>query len=250
MKLDIEQFKIQLLEVLIELSKAKNNKIPPRIPEEEGILDMEEMSIEDLSLQFKKRMKEYENFAKFFLSELGLKNASKVLEIGPGPAWITIVLAQENPSLKITGLEISEDMIKVARKNVKEAGIKGCIEFIQGSVSDMNEIPDNSYDAVITHDSLHHWEKPKDAFNEINRVLKENGVFCIADGRRDIGFGAKIIFKIARLFIGKQMSFWWKSSINASYTPEEVRTMLDQTALKGKYEIKMDLFDITIHNKL
>jgi len=35
----------------------------------------------------------------------------------------------------------------------------------------------------------------------------------------------------------------------AGNTPSEVKEMLDQTDLKGKYEIKADLFDITIHNK-
>jgi len=35
----------------------------------------------------------------------------------------------------------------------------------------------------------------------------------------------------------------------AGYIPSEVKDMLDKTDLKGKYEIKADLFDIIIHNK-
>ena len=85
-------------------------------------------------------------------------------------------------------------------------------------------------------------------FRTLLRV-KDEGVFCIGDGRRDIGLGAKIIFNIAKLFISKQMSYYWGTSIMASYTPSEVAEMLDLTNLTGKYEIKADLFDIIIYNK-
>ena len=73
---------------------------------------------------------------------------------------------------------------------------------------------------------------------------------CIGDGRRDIGIGAKMIFQIAKLFISKNMSYYWGTSIGAGYTAGEVRQMLDNTELKDKYEISVDLFDITIHNQL
>ena len=114
----------------------------------------------------------------------------------------------------------------------------------------MSMFEDQSFDAVISHDSLHHWEKPLQVFNEIARVIKPNGILCIGDGRRDLGLGAKIIFKLAKLFISKQISYYWGTSIMAGYTPIEVNDMLDKTDLKGKYEIKADLFDIVIHNKL
>ncbi len=194
-------------------------------------------------------MKEYKNFVEFILKDLKLKDYSKVLEIGPGPAWISIVLVKENPTISLTGLEISKDMIRIANQNVIDENVGNNIEFINGNANDMSMFEDKSFDAVITHDSLHHWEVPILIFNEIARVLKLNGVLCIGDGRRDLGIGAKIIFKIVKQFIPKQMSYYWKTSIMAGYTPTEVQDILDQTDLKGKYEIKTDLFEITIHNK-
>jgi ubiquinone/menaquinone biosynthesis C-methylase UbiE len=230
-------------------SKSKK-KLPPRIPEGESIEDQEELPIEELNKQFKRRMKEYKGFVKFIVEKLRLKENSRVLEIGPGPAWISIILVKERPDVQLTGLEISEDMIRIAEQNVNDENVDDRISFIQGNANNMSMLDDNSFDAVITHDSLHHWEAPLTIFNEISRVLKEDGIFCIGDGRRDIRLGAKLIFNIAKLFMPKQISFYWGTSIMAGYTPEEAKVMLDQTDLKGKYEITEDLFDIIIHNRI
>jgi ubiquinone/menaquinone biosynthesis C-methylase UbiE len=228
---------------------SKSKRLKPRIPEGEAILDQPEFTMEELSESFKKRMREYRHFVKFLINELNIKDYSKILEIGPGPGWITIILAQANPTLKITGLEISEDMIRVANENKKNEGVSDQIEFIRGDAKNMAQIKDDAFDVVISHDSLHHWEHVIEVFNEIHRVLKVNGVFCIKDGRRDIGFPAKIIFYLAKLFISKTMSYYWKTSILAGYTPEELTQILNQTKLKNQYELKSDLFDLLIHNK-
>ena len=231
------------------MSKPKSRKIPPRVPEGESIEDHEEMSMEELNKEFKKRMREYKHFAEFILDDLNLKDYSRVLEIGPGPAWISIIIVKKNPTIQLTGLEISKDMIRVANQNVKDEKVEDNIKFFNGNAKNMTMFEDQFFDAVIAHDSLHHWEEPLQIFNEIARVLKNDGVLCIGDGRRDISIGAKIIFNLAKLFISKQISYYWKTSIIAGYTPSEVRDMLDQTDLKGRYEIKADLFDIVIHNK-
>ncbi|MFW9988440.1 MAG: class I SAM-dependent methyltransferase [Candidatus Odinarchaeota archaeon] len=224
-------------------------KIQPRIPEGESIDDEPEMTIEVLNEEFKKRMREYRNFVDFILNDLKLKNYSKVLEIGPGPAWISIILVKKNPTIHLTGLEVSRDMIRIAKQNIKDENLDANLKFIKGNAKDMSMLENNSFDAVISHDSLHHWEDPIAVFNEISRVLKDNGVLCIGDGRRDIGLGAKIIFQIAKLFISKKISYYWKTSIMAGYTASELKELLNQTDLKGKYNIKTELFDITVYNK-
>ena len=233
---------------MIKMRKNKK-KVPPRIPEGEAIEEHEEMTMEELNLEFKKRMREYRKYAQFILKDLNLKRNSKILEIGSGPAWISIILVKEDPTIHLTGLEISKDMIRIATKNIQDENVEDNISFIEGNAKDMSFLESNSFDAIISHDSFHHWEDPLKVFNEIARLLKNGGVLCISDGRRDIGIGAKIIMQIAKLFISKQMSYYWKTSIMAGYTPSEIKEMLDKTDLRDKYEIKSDILDITIHNK-
>ena len=52
-----------------------------------------------------------------------------------------------------------------------------------------------------------------------------------------------------KLRIPKEISYYWKTSINAGYTPEEINEILDNTDLKDKYEVKPNLFDLLIFNK-
>ena len=226
-----------------------SKSIPPRVPEGEAMDNQEEFSLEQINKEFKKRMREYIHFVDFIINELHLKSHSRVLEVGPGPAWISIILVKKCPNTDLTGLEISKDMIQIAEQNALNEGLKDKIHFIHGNANDMSIFKDNYFDAVISHDSLHHWEKPIMVLNEIARVIKTDGVLCLGDGRRDIGFSAKLIFNVLKLFLSKKMSYYWKSSIMAGYTPEEARAMLNQTDLKGKCEIIADLFDITIYKK-
>ena len=228
---------------------SKSKKLPARVPEGEAIDDIPELSMDELSESFKRRMKEYKQFVDLIINKLKLRNHLRVLEIGPGPGWITILLAQRDPTLEIIGLEISQDMIRVANKNKQEEGVEENIKYIHGTAENMSLFEENSFDAVISHDSLHHWDYPSKIFNEIARVLKNDGILCIEDGRRDIGVGAKIIFKLAKLFISKTMSYYWKTSIMASYTPEEARNLIDETDLRNRYDVSADLFDLTITSK-
>ncbi len=206
---------------------SKSKKIKPRVPEGEAIVDQPELTMEELNDSFKKRMWEYRQFAKQILKEKNLKDNSKILEIGPGPGWISIILVKLNPTLNIIGLEISEDMIRIANENKINENIGDKIQFILGDAKNMVEIKDDFFDAVISHDSLHHWENPKSVFDEIYRVVKKDGIICIKDGRRDISLSAKLVFNILKVLISKTMSYYWKTSIMAGYTPRELKNILD-----------------------
>ena len=132
------------------MSKSKIRKVSPRIPEGEAIEDHEEMLIDELNNEFKKRMREYKHFAEFILDDLNLKDYSRILEIGPGPAWISIILVKKNNTIKLTGLEISKDMIRVANQNIKDENVETNIRFVHGNAQNMSMFEDNSFDAVIS----------------------------------------------------------------------------------------------------
>lgn len=232
---------------MINVSKSK--KISERIPEGEAILDQIDFTTEEYSEACKKMGGEYRRLINFIFNNLNIKENSEVLEIGPGPGWIGIWAAKKNPTFKIIGLELSKDMIRVANKNKNEENVADQISYVHGNAEHMYQFLDNTFDVVIGNGTLHHWENPINVFNEIFRVLKPEGVFCISDGRRDISLGAKAIFHTVKWFVPKFMRIGWKTSISAGYTPEELMEILDQSDLQGKYELKADLFDVLIYNK-
>jgi len=229
----------------------KKKKVKPRIPEGEAILDDLDFTMEDYSKTARKMLKgEYNRFIKFVVNDLGVNDNSKVLEIGPGPGWIGIWMAKTNISLKIIGLEISEDMIRVANKNKESEGVQDRVSFVLGNGKDMKQFSDNSFDVVISNGNLHHWEDSIQVFNEIYRVLKKDGIFCVSDGRRDLDWRGKLIFHIFKYFGPKFMRIGWKTSIMAGYTPKEVKEMLDKSNLRDKWQLTPSFMDFSIHNKL
>lgn len=59
----------------------------------------------------------------------------------------------------MTGLENSDDMIRKARGNVAEYGLKDRVEYRQGNASS-TPFADETFDAAFTNGSLHEWSNP------------------------------------------------------------------------------------------
>ena len=103
-----------------------------------------------------------------------------ILDIGTGPGWLLEKLYQASSKLQITGLDISSSMVEKARENIKNAGLSDVIDIKEGG-SDNIPFADNSFDAVISTGSIHHWKYPTAGLNEVYRVLKQGGYALMYD---------------------------------------------------------------------
>jgi ubiquinone/menaquinone biosynthesis C-methylase UbiE len=168
-------------------------------------------------------MDEYREIAGSVIKHL---KSGKILEIGPGPGYLSIEIAKRG-NFRITGLDISETMIEIAKRNAQEAGVT--VEFRVGDAADM-PFHDNTFDFVISSGSLHHWEKPVKVFNEIYRVLKTDGKALIVDLRRDAS--KEEIDKITKKTASLIMRWGIKHSVEEAYTKDQVIVMLGKTKFK------------------
>ncbi|MCU0473782.1 MAG: class I SAM-dependent methyltransferase [Bacteroidales bacterium] len=221
-------------------------KVKPRIIEGGAIDDSSGMTMEQYSEIMKKQLgKEYIRFADNVIKKINPLEDSTVLEIGPGPGWAGINLLKKRKDLKLVGLEASPDMIRVASENAGREGFSD-VKYIQGFGENMHQINDGQFDLVISRDSLHHWTEPDKVFKEIRRVLMSNGKLYIHDSRRDMSLFGRLIVAIASKFIPNNMGFYWKSSIAASYTPDEIKTMLSEISFND-WQVESDLLDLVIY---
>jgi ubiquinone/menaquinone biosynthesis C-methylase UbiE len=128
-------------------------------------------------------------FAKWFkriAAEVKDKGLSgNILDIGTGPGRLPIEIAKQIKRAKLYGIDLSQDMINLARRNAEAEGIGSGIEFKVSSASDTG-FEDNSMDLVLSTNTLHHLSEPVNAFNEIYRILKPGGVAWLYDGRTDV----------------------------------------------------------------
>ena len=170
-------------------------------------------------------------------------NNGHALEIGPGPGYLGLEWLANTSDTRLTGLDISDDMIKLAKKNASSYNMNhNRTEYCKGNAASM-PLPDNTFDYAFSNGSLHEWEFPERVFNEIYRVLKPGGKFHITDLRRDISFIVRFFMKAS--IKPKEMAPFFITSLQAAYTEKEIRNVLTGTGFEN-YEIKKDLFGLTI----
>jgi ubiquinone/menaquinone biosynthesis C-methylase UbiE len=103
-----------------------------------------------------------------------------VLDVGTGPGVLLVELAGRRPDLRLTGVDLSADMITAATRNLSPFADRAAARV--GSATDL-PFPDRSFDLVVSSLSLHHWDDPEAAVPELARVLRPGGQLCIYDLR-------------------------------------------------------------------
>jgi ubiquinone/menaquinone biosynthesis C-methylase UbiE len=105
----------------------------------------------------------------------------QVLEVAPGPGFCAIELARSH-RYAVTGLDISESFVRIARENAKTAGVT--VDFRHGNASAM-PFPEASFDFVVCTAAFKNFSDPVGALDEIHRVLRPSGQASIYDLRKD-----------------------------------------------------------------
>ncbi len=213
--------------------------IRPRVIEtDEGIQDEMEVRLFD---DAKRMMRDKGWLETSDIIRAGIDKGS-VLEVGSGPDYLGLEWLKKTKGTRLTGMEISSNMIKVAQRNAGEYGLGPRVRYILG---DAHKIPfgDNEFDGVFSCESLHEWAEPGLIFSEIYRVLKPNGKFFVGDLRRDINPMMVLLMKL--LIRTREMKEGLVSSINAAYTAEEIELILSKTGI-GNCRIGSNLMGMGI----
>jgi ubiquinone/menaquinone biosynthesis C-methylase UbiE len=110
--------------------------------------------------------------------------SGNIVDIGTGPGRLPIEIAKQVEKARVFGVDMSEDMIKIASKNAEKAGVGDRVEFRVRSAYNTG-FEDNSIDLIVSTGTIHHLSQPLVAFNEMYRVLKPGGEAWLFDGRKD-----------------------------------------------------------------
>jgi ubiquinone/menaquinone biosynthesis C-methylase UbiE len=165
-----------------------------------------------------------------------------VVDIGSGPGYLLTDIARIAPDLHLYGIDLSMQMVKLARRHNRNAA------NVQLIFSNAIHLPfkDSSVDLIISTGTLHHWRTPATVFNECYRVLRTGGEAWIYDGCPDV---FKDRARRARL----KRDYGWLipavglrvAELNGFAMQEyetRIRGLLDGTGFRGNY--RMDLTDI------
>jgi ubiquinone/menaquinone biosynthesis C-methylase UbiE len=157
-----------------------------------------------------------------------------VLDVGTGPGVFPIFLSKSLPEVRFKGIDLSSVMVEIAKKNAIEEAVGSRIEFKVGSAY-LLPCEDHSIDLLLCINTLHHLDRPIEFFNEVARILKEEGAFVIVDFHRDVSFLFIGIFNLLwKAFFGKHPKArnGFLESIRSSYTVGECRDFLERSRLR------------------
>ncbi len=105
-----------------------------------------------------------------------------VLDAGTGPGTLAREIAHRQPQLQVYGIDLSEDMIRLARAHAKREQLEERVHFAIGNVAHL-PYPDHSFDLVVSTISMHHWYELEQPLRELYRVLRPGGRLWIYDFR-------------------------------------------------------------------
>ena len=153
----------------------------------------------------------YRSFVKS-VKKLGL--SGRYLEMGAGPGFLAIMLAEQLPGIDITAVDLSPDMKAVAEEFIQEKKLENRINYILGDAGD-ERLPEKlgMFDLVYTTFSMHHWKEPEKSIRNLWKAVRPGGALCILDFHR-IGWLCSLPVKLHVL-----------EEFRRSYTGKEIKAM-------------------------
>lgn len=175
-------------------------------------------------------------FADRLAAELERASASgrrprRIVDLGCGPADVTIRIARKLQDARVVGVDGAEEMLLLAREAVRSTTLSERIELHLGRIPGL-DLPERSFDAVVSKDMLHHLPDPHALWSECLRLGRAGALILVMDLIRPSSplEASEIVERVAsREHPLLKEDFY--HSLCAAFTPEEVGAQLAAAGL-------------------
>jgi ubiquinone/menaquinone biosynthesis C-methylase UbiE len=112
------------------------------------------------------------------LDSLDLQPADRVLEVGFGPGRALERAASRVPTGRVVGIDISQEMSRVAKRRCTRLIRQGRVEL---HLADVGQLPFSpaTFDKAYSVHTVYFWRNPAAALSELYRVLKPGGMLAL-----------------------------------------------------------------------
>jgi SAM-dependent methyltransferase len=114
-------------------------------------------------------------------ARLQAKPSARVADIGMGAGWSSIGIAQNYPQAIVDGFDLDAPSVELARKNAREAGLNGEVNFYVRDAGDPTLA--GQYDLVMALECIHDVSDPVGVLGKMRQLAGEHGTVIIADER-------------------------------------------------------------------
>jgi demethylmenaquinone methyltransferase/2-methoxy-6-polyprenyl-1,4-benzoquinol methylase len=120
-------------------------------------------------------------------------NGTSILDVATGTGDLALQMAKKMPLANITGIDISEGMLEVARQKAEKEHLQ--LTFAKEDCNALS-YPDNHFDAVTAAFGIRNFQNLEQGLAEMYRVLKPGGMFCVLELTTPVSFPMKQLFHI------------------------------------------------------
>ena len=199
-----------------------------RIPEPELMLEQEQARAYSEADFEEPHGRFIELFARSFPEESVVGN---VLDLGCGPADISLRFARAYPQARIHGVDGSEAMLRFGKQAVCREALEERVQLVHCTLPTI-ELPLKAYDGVISNSLLHHLQDPQVLWQTIKQFARPEAPIFVMDLMRPAneaqaqGWVETYTAREAEIL---KRDFY--HSLLAAYRPDEIGTQLDEAGL-------------------
>jgi ubiquinone/menaquinone biosynthesis C-methylase UbiE len=158
----------------------------------------------------------------------GLPDGAKVLEVAPGPGYLSIEIARLR-RLDVAALDISHTFVQIGSDSARLAGVD--VDFRQGDVANM-PFEAESFDLIFCQAAFKNFTLPRTALAEMYRVLRTGGTAVIQDMSRNATH-AEIEEEVKGMELGRLSAFMTKATLerlrNRAYSPLQFELLVAES---------------------
>lgn len=149
-----------------------------------------------------------------------------ILDVATGTGDFAIA-ALKSGAHKITGIDISKEMVAVGREKIRKMGLEDKIELMIGD-SEAIEFPDQTFDVATVAFGVRNFENLGQGLDQLFRVLKPGGRLCVLEFSKPRHAVVRFLYKV---YSGSIMPWFGRlvSGDKSAYTylPESVEEFPD-----------------------
>ncbi len=169
--------------------------------------------------------------------------AVKIMDVATGTGDLAIAMAKRVDRTQILGVDLSEEMLAVARQKIQKQGLEERIMLEKGDAENLSMVADSSVDAVTVAFGVRNFENVEAGLKEMWRTLKPGGKLVVLEfsipKNRLIRwvyaqYSHRIIPRIGSLISKDKRAYvYLPESVDEFPSPERFSEMLQEAGFKS-----------------